>query len=755
MNDAASSLVDAFLVLSLGAAAVVLLSQAASLVVRRASSRRALWQAACLGIALLVLGELSGIFPCVWSLIPRLHSPPEGVTISGVVAPAPPPQLSQSPPDQSASAYSSLAEAVADLETLEAEEAAITPPPSGGEQRQSFDLALWLGVLWLAGVAALALRSLVGRALLWVFSLRLRPLEDRELGEVVELLRVRLGLKRRVRIAEAAGIQGPMAFGLLRPTIVLPLGFRRSFDAPERQAILAHELAHLAAHDALWSALAGGICVVLWWHPLVWWSRRQLRSELEFAADEATAVIDEGPQLLAECLVRFGERMLKPATGGGFAVQGLGRRSSLGRRVHRLLGIERLSWRPPAGRRIQIVRVFVKVSGALALGAAAAGGTSWARSAPLEKGESPMRNLKQRLVQHSLAGLLVAFAVEATMDEVPAQTALPPGGLPDSSGKAPGASNATTAPVAPAQPAAPGVPTTQSAPAFAAPPAWRVLPGADWPLMAGAGEPLASPGRPSTGNLAVDLVGLATAVSDALEQVELCRWNLQDAERRQRLGVAGEDFSEKARIQARAAERKLGIYRRLTQSLLTAQDGYLASLRTQRENLAVQLSIGKATPSDLQALDAQVNLTAGQLEILRSILEECGDAPAAPPKAGALDEPKSGSVDTHTVPRTVRPSPAASATSRARSGGRERVAAAPRTITLEVSGSVPLDYEGIETFASSVPEPDRAATEIHLQADGSISADQLVELIGALKKAGFQRLTVVPGGAAASPANRR
>ena len=52
--------------------------------------------------------------------------------------------------------------------------------------------------------------------------------------------------------------------------------------------MLAHELAHLAGNDPAWYLLADILAAALWWHPLIWWSRRQLHAQSELAADEAS-----------------------------------------------------------------------------------------------------------------------------------------------------------------------------------------------------------------------------------------------------------------------------------------------------------------------------------------------------------------------------------------------------------------------------------------------------------------------------------
>ncbi len=155
-------------------------------------------------------------------------------------------------------------------------------------------------------------------------------------GAMVARLRRPLGL-RRVRLLVWPRLRGPVAFGVLRPTVALPEDFRTRFSPAQCEAMLAHELAHLAARDPLWLTLADLVCALAWWHPAVWWARRQLRSACESAADEAAALVPDGRAALAESLVTFGRELASPRWARGIGVAGDGLKSQLARRVKVLL----------------------------------------------------------------------------------------------------------------------------------------------------------------------------------------------------------------------------------------------------------------------------------------------------------------------------------------------------------------------------------------------------------------------------------
>jgi len=203
----------------------------------------------------------------------------------------------------------------------------------------------WPGIIWLAGFGVLIGRSGLARLIFSVCRRRRQRAADAALSEQVHSLARLLGLRRPVRVTCFKQLTGPIAFGILRPAIGLPEQFYR-FTPEQREAMLVHELAHLAARDPLWYLLADCVTALCWWHPLVWWSRRQFQSASETAADEASLLVPNGPDALAECLVEFGRRLAPRKEFGWLGIQGDGFRSGLGRRVERLLQLTGQSWRP-------------------------------------------------------------------------------------------------------------------------------------------------------------------------------------------------------------------------------------------------------------------------------------------------------------------------------------------------------------------------------------------------------------------------
>ncbi len=148
-------------------------------------------------------------------------------------------------------------------------------------------------------------------ALLW-FRLNgcLRDRVALEHGELADMLRVlcaRAGIKRRVRLSVAPALGAPISMGLIRAEICVPPRVLLELSVEEREALLAHELAHVVRRDPLWLALCRLCEGVFFFQPLNRVARREIEDCAEFLSD-AWAVRQTGLRVsLASCLTRIAE----------------------------------------------------------------------------------------------------------------------------------------------------------------------------------------------------------------------------------------------------------------------------------------------------------------------------------------------------------------------------------------------------------------------------------------------------------------
>ncbi|MGO9921617.1 MAG: M56 family metallopeptidase [Isosphaeraceae bacterium] len=186
-------------------------------------------------------------------------------------------------------------------------------------------------VLYFAASTGLAAWWLIGQVLLWRIRRAARPVPP----QVHEVFRAIAGpAGRAVVLLESDCVQLPFTYTWARPVVVLPRALCAQGDSQELRFCLAHEWSHIERRDALawnFAALAG---FVLFYQPLFWWLRRQLRLCQDYLADDRAAALVSAEDY-AMYLVRLARAR---QTVSALPALGVGdRRSNLFRRVAMLI----------------------------------------------------------------------------------------------------------------------------------------------------------------------------------------------------------------------------------------------------------------------------------------------------------------------------------------------------------------------------------------------------------------------------------
>jgi beta-lactamase regulating signal transducer with metallopeptidase domain len=225
---------------------------------------------------------------------------------------------------------------------LEDLEAAPHPVPAKPAWRWPA-LAALVALLGMAlGLARLAL----GVAGLTLLRRRSRLVTDPDLLDLLAILRAELVCTQPIEVRESARLGAPATFGWRRPLILLPLGWR-SWDAIERQVVLAHEVAHIGRGDYGACLLAHLGVALHFFNPLVHWLVSRLRIEQELVADGCAAVVSGGREQYLVTLAQMALRLDRRGVSWG-ARPFLPTRETFLRRIQMLRDANPLPSRAPA-----------------------------------------------------------------------------------------------------------------------------------------------------------------------------------------------------------------------------------------------------------------------------------------------------------------------------------------------------------------------------------------------------------------------
>jgi len=141
-----------------------------------------------------------------------------------------------------------------------------------------------------------------------------------EITASVARVACQLGLKRLPRIIVSTAVESPAVAGLLRPSLLLPIGFSNGFTAGEARLVLLHELTHLKRHDLPLNWLLCVLQALHWFNPLLWLAFARMRADRETACDAQVLGSDAEDRRAdyGHALLKFQHTAASPALGLAF-----------------------------------------------------------------------------------------------------------------------------------------------------------------------------------------------------------------------------------------------------------------------------------------------------------------------------------------------------------------------------------------------------------------------------------------------------
>jgi bla regulator protein blaR1 len=211
----------------------------------------------------------------------------------------------------------------------------ITPPANAALPPPRVSINAATAATAAYALPALALLLLTFVALLRLVALRARAdvLVDGHWLSALARAQRRMGFKHGTALLTSDELASPVSWGLMRPVILLN---SRAVEAVgEAEAIIAHELAHVARMDWVKLLLARVATALFWFNPLVWVLAREAHQLREEAADDSVLASDIPDTDYAQLLVGVARHECPGLLLGAHGVAPS--KGSLARRVARVL----------------------------------------------------------------------------------------------------------------------------------------------------------------------------------------------------------------------------------------------------------------------------------------------------------------------------------------------------------------------------------------------------------------------------------
>ena len=196
----------------------------------------------------------------------------------------------------------------------------------------------WVDGVWLLGVLMLALRALGGWVQLDQVRRRACGVIPAQLEQSFRRVRERIQVGQEVALRISDEVISPLAMGVWRATVILPVSAVLRLSSEELEAVLAHELGHIRRWDYVCNLLQVAVESVLFFHPAVWWVSKAVRDRREVCCDEIAVRNCVDAVVYAQALLRLEEQKTAELE---LAMALKGRKGLLLGRVEKVLGEDR------------------------------------------------------------------------------------------------------------------------------------------------------------------------------------------------------------------------------------------------------------------------------------------------------------------------------------------------------------------------------------------------------------------------------
>ncbi len=216
---------------------------------------------------------------------------------------------------------------------VRADEPAVQPAPvvdDAGVGSAPIDWSFWG---YAAPAALLVMLTLIALLRLFVLKARATVLIDAPWLTALARAQRRMGFKHGTALLTSKELPSPISWGVVRPVILLNEEAAQSHE--EAEAIITHELAHVARLDWAKLLLARVAVALFWFNPFVWLLAREAHQLREEAADDAVLATDIDETEYARLLVGVARHECRGFLIGAHGVAPA--RNSLARRVKRVL----------------------------------------------------------------------------------------------------------------------------------------------------------------------------------------------------------------------------------------------------------------------------------------------------------------------------------------------------------------------------------------------------------------------------------
>lgn len=160
-------------------------------------------------------------------------------------------------------------------------------------------------LMWVLTVLFLSFRLIKSWITLAAIKHECLPEDSRKLKQIVKNIAIKLDLPTIPVLKVSQAVLVPAAYGLFKPTVLLPLSLISQIPQNQLEAIIKHELCHLKRNDFVHNIIQLCADILLFFHPGIRWMNNDIRHIREQCCDQMVLSHETEPLTYAKALTNI------------------------------------------------------------------------------------------------------------------------------------------------------------------------------------------------------------------------------------------------------------------------------------------------------------------------------------------------------------------------------------------------------------------------------------------------------------------
>lgn len=139
--------------------------------------------------------------------------------------------------------------------------------------------------IWILGIMIMSIFILYGTIKIRLIKKLSTYQQSSNINKILDDCLDIMGIKKKVNLVYTYKINNPCIYGVIKPSIFIPIKILESISEDEFKYILLHEVSHFKRKDTLVNWILIILNIIYWYNPVIWYGFYKMRQDCEIACD--------------------------------------------------------------------------------------------------------------------------------------------------------------------------------------------------------------------------------------------------------------------------------------------------------------------------------------------------------------------------------------------------------------------------------------------------------------------------------------